>query len=66
MRYDAHDIAVMMRVNRIIGGFYWMNAGTADGTADIGDRVTDIRLHIPLEPEVLGEPLPRGIRRGRT
>src|SRR5436190_12924808 len=40
MRYDAHDIAVMMRVNRIIGGFYWMNAGSADGTADIGDRVT--------------------------
>lgn len=52
--------------NAPVGGFLWMNVGTADGAADIGDHVGDVRLHVPLGGDTSKEPRPSGMRRGTT
>jgi hypothetical protein len=31
--------------NAPVGGIVWMNRGSSDGLAEVGDRVTEVRLH---------------------
>jgi hypothetical protein len=52
--------------NAPVGGFIWMNRGSADGAADVGDHTGDVRLHVPLEGDTSKEPRPSGMRRGTT
>ena len=61
-----HFLIFKDKPNAPIGGWSWVNCGVADGLADIGDRVTNLRLHSPLDPNVPLDPRPSGVRRGST
>lgn len=47
--------------NAPVGGLVWMNRGSADGFADVGDRVTEVQPHYETIEDV---PKPGNIRRG--
>lgn len=52
--------------NAPVGGIVWMNRGSDDGMADVGDRVTDVSLHVEPVAAKLENSSPSGMRRGTT